>query len=105
MTASIALGIAVDGTFHFLSDWKGGGLERAARSTGRALLLATFVVGLGFLSLTHAEFAPTRNFGILCAAALAAALLADLLVLPATLQALGCSPPVPGPGEPTRDRL
>ena len=86
MTAAIALGIAVDGTLHFLHAWRAGALEEAARSTGRAVVLTALVVGLGFASLIGSDFGPTRHFGTLCAIAMLAALLGDLLVLPATLR-------------------
>ncbi len=96
MTAAIALGIAVDGTLHFLHAWRAGDLDGTARTTGRAVVLTALVVGLGFLALTGSEFGPTRHFGLLCAVAMAAALVGDLLVLPATLRALGG----PGAGAP-----
>lgn len=86
MTAAIALGIAVDGTLHFLHAWRARALEETARSTGRAVVLTALVIGLGFASLISSEFGPTRHFGTLCAVAMAAALLGDLLVLPATLR-------------------
>lgn len=96
MTAAIALGIAVDGTLHFLHAWRAGDLDGTARTTGRAVVLTALVVGLGFLALTGSEFGPTRHFGLLCAVAMAAALVGDLLVLPATLRVLGG----PGAGAP-----
>ncbi len=85
MTGAVALGIAVDDTLHFLLAWRKGGSEAAARGTGRALVLSTVVVTLGFASLLPAEFGPTQRFGLLCGTAMVTALLADLLVLPAIL--------------------
>lgn len=95
MTAAISLGVAVDGTLHLLHAWRRGELETAARATGRAMVLAALVVGLGFLSLCTSGFAPTRHFGLLCAAALAAALVGDLVILPATLRFVGRPRPSP----------
>ncbi len=89
MTAAIALGIAVDNTLHLLHGVREHGLDETARSTGRAAVITAIVVGLGFLSLLGSDFGPTRNFGLLCAAAVAAALVGDLVVLPAALAALG----------------
>lgn len=103
MAAAIALGVAVDDTLHVLCAWqaaqaKSGGsgpeaLERTARSAGAAILLSSVVVAAGFLAITGAPFAPTRNFGILCATAMLAALLGDLLLLPASLRLVGASQP------------
>ncbi len=85
MTGAVALGIAVDDTLHFLLAWQRGGPEAAARGTGRALVLSTLVITLGFATLLPAEFGPTWRFGLLCGTAMISALLADLLVLPALL--------------------
>ncbi|MCB9539325.1 MAG: MMPL family transporter [Myxococcales bacterium] len=85
MTGAVALGIAVDDTLHFLLAWRKGGREAAARGTGRALVLSTVVITLGFFTLLPAEFGPTRRFGLLCGTSMITALLADLVVLPALL--------------------
>lgn len=84
MTAAVALGIAVDDTLHMLVAWKEAP-GRVARSTGRALIWTTVIIGAGFFALLSAEFAPTRHFGLLCATAMIAAVIADLLLLPALL--------------------
>lgn len=101
MAAAIALGVAVDDTLHVLCAWQAGEAESAlsgedplqhtARSAGAAILLSSVVVAAGFLAITGAPFAPTRNFGILCAAAMLAALIGDLLLLPASLRLVGAS--------------
>ncbi len=88
MTGAIALGIAVDDTLHFMLAWREKG-PSAARSTGRALILSSVVISAGFLVLVTSSFAPTRNFGLLCAVAMLTALFADLLVLPALLSLMG----------------
>ncbi|RMG11521.1 MAG: hypothetical protein D6731_15410, partial [Planctomycetota bacterium] len=74
MTAAVALGIAVDDTLHFLHAWQRHGTHATATSTGRAILFTSLVIGLGFLSVTTSRFTPTRDFGLLCAAAMLAAL-------------------------------
>jgi uncharacterized protein len=101
MAAAIALGVAVDDTLHVLCAWQAGQaahaetgedpLEHTARSAGAAILLSSLVVAAGFLAITGAPFSPTRNFGILCATAMLAALLGDLLLLPASLRLVGAS--------------
>ncbi len=86
MTAAIALGIAVDDTLHFVLEWQRTELLACARSTGRAIILSSVIIGAGFVSLLFSDFTPTRNFGLLCGAAMASALLADLVVLPPLLK-------------------
>jgi predicted RND superfamily exporter protein len=84
MTAAVALGIAVDDTLHVLVAWQHDP-TRMARSTGRALIWTTAIIGAGFMALLSADFGPTRHFGLLCATAMAMAVLADLVLLPALL--------------------
>jgi uncharacterized protein len=85
MTAAIALGIAVDDTLHISLAWNPDRPEQTARSTGRAVILSSVIIGAGFISLMASDFIPTRNFGLLSATAMGSALLADLLILPPLL--------------------
>lgn len=94
MIASVAVGIAVDDTIHLFHAFRRRrargastvfALARAVRGTGRALCATTLVLCLQFLLLTTSDFQPTQAFGLLTAGALAAALLFDLLLLPAVL--------------------
>ena len=94
MTAAIALGIAVDDTLHFILEYKSrGDLAATARSTGRALVSSSLIIGFGFLVLLPSDFAPTRNFGLLCASAMLVALASNLLVLPRLLAPRSEPPP------------
>lgn len=94
MTGSIALGIAVDGTFHFLTRYRRYFSEtndttratrRALIETGPPIVQATLVTGLGMLALTVSNFVPTSRFGLLMAASLGVALIGDLILLPCLL--------------------
>lgn len=94
MTASIALGIAVDGTFHFVMAYRGGLKQhhcpvRASRSalflTGSPILQAAFIAGVGMLALACSQFTPTVRFGLLMATLLVVAVLGDLVLLPTLL--------------------
>jgi predicted RND superfamily exporter protein len=94
MTASIALGMAIDGTLHFLTFFRrtrdaGGSPERAVRAAFRhcagALAECTIVCGLGILVFAASSFAPTSRFAIMLAGLLGAALVGDLVLLPALL--------------------
>lgn len=98
MSGSIALGIAVDGTFHFLVRYheqrRTGQARRdsshvALVKTGPPILQAAIVAGTGMLALALSQFVPTARFGVLTATMLVTALVGDLVLLPALL-ALGC---------------
>lgn len=102
MTASIALGMAVDGTFHFLTFFRrslaadGGGAATSAsaraaavhaafRHSAAALAASSFVCGLGILAFAPSAFAPTRRFAWMLSLLVFAALVGDLVVLPGLL--------------------
>lgn len=94
MTAAIALGVAVDDTMHLLF-W----INRKARAgdpmkqvlpdafahCGSVVLLTSILGGCGLAVLGFSSFLPTARFGLLIASMLAAAVLADLVFLPALL--------------------
>ncbi len=101
MIASVAIGIAVDDTIHVYEGYRrrraaGVGtvlaLGRTYAQAGRAITLTTFVLGAQFLLLGTSAFVPTVEFGLLSAAGLVAALLFDLLLLPAILVLAARSP-------------
>jgi predicted RND superfamily exporter protein len=94
MTASIALGIAVDGTFHFVMTYRRAlerhhQAERAARyalfHTGAPIFQAALIASIGMLALTISQFTPTVRFGLLMATLMVVALAGDLVMLPALL--------------------
>lgn len=94
MTASVALGIAVDGTFHFLK-WfnhslRKGQSQREAISVayqhcGRALVQTTIICASGLLIFSFSDFLPVRQFSLMMMWLLIAALVGDLVLLPALL--------------------
>ncbi len=92
MTFSVALGIAVDDSLHFLLRYKkelskGLSKQKAIKNTlintGSALMITTTVLVSGFLVLTLSAFLPTFQFGLLSAIMIALALICDLTLLPA----------------------
>ncbi|MFQ5731705.1 MAG: RND family transporter [Planctomycetaceae bacterium] len=94
ITASVALGIAVDGTLHLLTWFKSGILEGRSRKQaiegalmhcGPAMWQTSAAVGIGLLMLAPAELLLIHRFGWLMAALIGAALVADVLFLPALL--------------------
>jgi len=94
MTASVAMGIAVDDTLHFLV-WFRRGLEsnlprrRAVRFAFRhcatAMFQTSLICGIGLLVFMASPFAPIARFGLVMAIMLALGLIGDLVLLPATL--------------------
>jgi len=95
LIGAIALGLAVDDTVHFMHNFRRYELEyndvdKAVRltllGTGRAIVVTSIVLSLGFLVLTTATMSNMFNFGILTASAIFIALLADFFLVPAILK-------------------
>lgn len=91
---TIAFGIAVDDTIHFLSKFrleiaKGRdrlvALRRTFISTGKAIIVTTLILSGGFLTLILSDFLGTFYIGLLVGLALLFAVIADLVVLPVLL--------------------
>ena len=94
MTASVAMGIAVDDTIHFMN-WYVRGMDRgmnrkqaikfAYTSCADGMAQTGLIVGCGLFVFALSTFAPTQKFGVLMLVLLNAATLGDLLLLPALL--------------------
>ena len=91
---TIAFGIAVDDTIHFMSKFKLElnkgkpaiyALKRTYLSTGRAIVLTSLIICSGFLLLLFSDFLGTFYIGLLISLTLVFALLADLFLLPVLL--------------------
>ena len=94
MTFSIALGIAVDDTIHFLSrfrsEFKLSNSHKKASSvtiltTGRAIISTTITLAMGFIVLVFSNFKPNTEFGVLSTIILIIALVSSLLLLPSLI--------------------
>jgi predicted RND superfamily exporter protein len=95
VVGAMTLGIVVDDTVHFLSKYQwarrrlGHPPEQAILATysivGFALLLTTVALVTGFSVLVFSSFAISSQMGLLCAITVLAALVADLLFLPALI--------------------
>ena len=88
---TIAFGIAVDDTIHFMSKFKLElnkgksnlyALKRTYLSTGRAIILTSLIICAGFLLLLFSDFLGTFYIGLLISLTLIFAVLADLILLP-----------------------
>ncbi len=91
---TIAFGICVDDTIHFLSKFslelkKGKSLlyalKRTYLATGKAIVLTSLILCSGFLMLIFSDFSGTFYTGLLITIALFFAVLADLTILPILL--------------------
>lgn len=94
ITASVALGIAVDGTLHLLTWFRNGIIEGQSRREaiatalghcGPAMWQTSAAVGIGLMMLYPAELLLIHRFGWLMAALIGTALIADVVFLPALL--------------------
>lgn len=94
MIASVAMGIVVDDTCHLL--WgvrrrmRQGhllteALKLSVKATGPAICITSLVLAVGFSTLLLGSFAPSNYFGFVMLWILLAALLVDLLIVPAVL--------------------
>jgi uncharacterized protein len=94
MSASIALGVAVDDTIHFLS-WFRADLDRlkdrkaaivsAYRRCATPTLQAAMISGLGLSVFAFSTFTPTQRFGWLMLTILIAGVASELILLPSIL--------------------
>jgi len=91
---SIAFGIATDDTIHFISRLKielayGKSLmyafKRTYFETGKPIVLTTFILLGGFMSLMLSSFQSTFYFGFLICITVVIAVLADIFLLPVLL--------------------
>ncbi|MGQ0698869.1 MAG: efflux RND transporter permease subunit [Panacagrimonas sp.] len=94
LLATIAIGIAVDDTMHFVSCFKQefdacGRYEEALRRTmpeiGPAMIAMTAILLVAFSSYLASSLAIVASFGILLGFCIAIAVVADLLLMPALL--------------------
>lgn len=88
---TIALGIAVDDSIHYLARFRLEYLRRRAMMpaltattvrTGRAIVVTSMILIAGFGTLISSAFTSTAMMGILVCTTIFSALIADLLILP-----------------------
>ncbi len=88
----MAIGIGVDDTIHFLMRFRiesersasaNEAIERTFRFAGRAIVMTTLILALGFMPMTLSSYYSIEVVGILLPFSLVAAMMADLLLVPA----------------------
>jgi hypothetical protein len=94
LVGSIAIGLAVDDTIHFMHNFKKyydetGDPKEAVnltlQSTGRAMIVTTIVLSMGFFIYMFGTMKNTFDFGLLTGFAVSMALLADFFLAPALM--------------------
>lgn len=97
MAGAIIIGVAVDDTIHFLVKYfearrRGDDLETSLayvmQYAGSAIIFTTIILISAFLIFVFSQFSPNYHFGLVTAAALLFAVIADLLLLPAIFSLL-----------------
>jgi hydrophobe/amphiphile efflux-3 (HAE3) family protein len=95
LIASIAIGLAVDDTIHYLARYnqefrKDLDDERAIRDTlhhvGRPITFTTITICVGFSVLLFSSFKPTAIFGVMMVITSLSALVGDLILLPSLVR-------------------
>jgi predicted RND superfamily exporter protein len=91
---NVCLGLAVDDTVHVLAALArhrregvsiASAVQRAVAETGNPVMLGGLVLGVGFAAVTVSSVPSLAGFGRLACAAVAAATVAELILLPAVL--------------------
>ncbi len=94
MVASIAIGLAVDDTIHFMHNFRRyyesgnnpvDAVYKTLHTTGRAMLVTTIVLSLGFFVFMFATMNNLTIFGLLTGFTIIMALVSDYLIAPALM--------------------
>ena len=94
LVASIAIGLAVDDTIHFVYNFRkyyqetgsvAAAVGQTLHTAGRAMLTTSIVLAIGFFIFMFASMHNVFNFGLLVGLAIVIALLADFFLAPALM--------------------
>jgi len=94
LVASIAIGLAVDDTIHYLVNYnklfridlkKGEALRRTIQRVGSPIIFTSLTISLGFSVLLFSSFKPTAIFGLMMVVTMVSALVGDLILLPSLM--------------------
>ena len=94
MIAAVSMGLSIDSSIHYIISFKRArkeksfreSLEQVQQNVGRAMVLSTLSLVVGFTVLATSEFVPTIYFGSLVSLAMLGGLLGNLVILPALLE-------------------
>ena len=91
MIAAVSLGLSVDGSIHYVMSYQkarregatlDGALAIVQATVGKAAVLATLALVVGFSTLCSSDFVPTIYFGVLVSLSMIGGLLGNLVILP-----------------------
>lgn len=109
LVGGILIGVVVDDTIHFAHNFAryrgelGCSLEAVRRTlltSGRAMLVTSVVLSIGFFSFSAAYLRNVVTFGLLCGTGVVLAFLADVIVMPALVARWApCAADCPAHGE------
>jgi hypothetical protein len=94
MISAVVIGIAVDDTIHFMTELNQNlagstdtreAIKKSFQAKGKAMILSSLILFIGFGVTTLSQFVPTRNFGLLSSLMMLWALLGDVLLLPSII--------------------
>ena len=94
LIGSIAIGLAVDDTIHFIHNFKryyleygdsSKAIEKTFLTTGKAMFITTMVLSSGFFIYFTSSMISIQNFGVLTGFIILFALISDLVLAPALM--------------------
>ena len=94
MIAAVSMGLSIDSSIHYIISFKRArkqkdflpALEQVQQNVGRAMILSTLSLIVGFTVLATSQFVPTIYFGSMVSLAMLGGLLGNLVILPALLK-------------------
>jgi predicted RND superfamily exporter protein len=98
MIAAVSMGLSIDSSIHYILSFQRArretgftdALVQVQRNVGRALVLSTISLIVGFTVLATSQFLPTVYFGALVSLAMLGGLLGNLVVLPTLMSVFCC---------------
>ncbi len=97
MIAAVSLGLSVDGSIHYVKSYQrlrglgetmDAALQSVQATVGRAAVLGTLALVIGFSTLATSDFIPTVYFGTLVSLSMIGGLIGNLIVLPLLIRAV-----------------
>jgi predicted RND superfamily exporter protein len=95
MIAAVSMGLSIDSTIHYVSAFQRArraglefdeALQTVQQNVGKAMVLSTIALMVGFTVLATSRFIPTVYFGTLVSLAMLGGLIGNLVLLPLLLQ-------------------
>jgi predicted RND superfamily exporter protein len=112
LVGGILIGVVVDDTIHFAHNYARyrlqlkcslAAIRETLATTGRAMLVTSVVLSIGFFAFTGASLSNVADFGLLCGIGVLLAFLADVVMLPALVAIVApCAADCPAHGKEAR---